>query len=161
VRSTWVPVAMQKQGAAVEVELSPDQRAFVHQAIASGRLHNEQEAVRQALVVGEERELSSEVKSRRRQRLAATSIARIEWRTVSLGRRKPTWTTSGTSSRQAVRALDRVPAHRPSSGDDLLPELRSFPAGRDVVLYSVEPNENVLILRVIPGDRDIPGSCVN
>src|SRR2546421_567160 len=40
--------------------------------------------------------------------------------------------------------------------DDLLPGLRSFPVGRYVILYSVEPNKDVLIARVIPGDRDIP-----
>ena len=40
--------------------------------------------------------------------------------------------------------------------DDLVPGLRSFPLGRYVILYSVEPNGDVLIVRVIPGDRDIP-----
>lgn len=40
--------------------------------------------------------------------------------------------------------------------DDLLPGLRSFLVGRYVILYSVEPNGDVLIVRVIPGDRDIP-----
>lgn len=40
--------------------------------------------------------------------------------------------------------------------DDLLPGLRSFPLSRYVILYSVEPNGDVLIVRVIPGDRDIP-----
>jgi toxin ParE1/3/4 len=40
--------------------------------------------------------------------------------------------------------------------EDLLPGLRSFPVGRYVILYSVEPNDDVLIVRVIPGDRDIP-----
>jgi hypothetical protein len=28
--------------------------------------------------------------------------------------------------------------------------------GRYVILYSVEPNGEALIIRVIPGDRDIP-----
>src|SRR2546425_391036 len=40
--------------------------------------------------------------------------------------------------------------------EDLLPGLRSFPVGRYVILYSVEPGDDVLIVRVIPGDRDIP-----
>jgi toxin ParE1/3/4 len=40
--------------------------------------------------------------------------------------------------------------------EDLGPGLRSFPLGRYVILYSVEPNGDVLIVRVIPGDRDIP-----
>jgi putative addiction module CopG family antidote len=40
----------------MEVSLTPDQKAFVEQAIASGRLHNEQEAVHEALAIWEERE---------------------------------------------------------------------------------------------------------
>lgn len=40
--------------------------------------------------------------------------------------------------------------------EDLLPGLRSFPVGRYVITYSVEPNGERLIVRVIPGDRDIP-----
>jgi toxin ParE1/3/4 len=40
--------------------------------------------------------------------------------------------------------------------EDLVPGLRSFPVGRYVIFYTVEPNEDVLIVRVIPGDRDIP-----
>jgi toxin ParE1/3/4 len=40
--------------------------------------------------------------------------------------------------------------------DDLLPGLRSFPLGRYVILYSVESDGDVLIVRVIPGERDIP-----
>ena len=40
----------------MEVHLTPDQLAFVRQAIASGRLHDEQEAVQEALALWEERE---------------------------------------------------------------------------------------------------------
>ena len=40
--------------------------------------------------------------------------------------------------------------------EDLLPGLRSFPVGRYVIVYSVEPKGDVLIVRVIPGDRDLP-----
>lgn len=40
----------------MEVHLTPDQKAFVRQAIESGRLHREEEAVREALVLWEERE---------------------------------------------------------------------------------------------------------
>jgi toxin ParE1/3/4 len=39
--------------------------------------------------------------------------------------------------------------------EDLLPGLRSFPVGRYIILYSVEPNGDVLIARVISGERDI------
>jgi putative addiction module CopG family antidote len=40
----------------MEVELTPDQTAFVRQAIQSGRLHREEDAVREALALWEERE---------------------------------------------------------------------------------------------------------
>jgi putative addiction module CopG family antidote len=40
----------------MEVHLTPDQKAFVRQAIESGRLHREEEAVREALSLWEERE---------------------------------------------------------------------------------------------------------
>src|SRR5262250_1901013 len=52
--------------------------------------------------------------------------------------------------------LARYPHLGRRRDDDLLPGLRSFPVGRYVTLYSVEPNGDVLIIRVIPGDRDIP-----
>jgi len=40
----------------MEVQLTPDQKAFVRQAIQSGRLHREEDAVREALALWEERE---------------------------------------------------------------------------------------------------------
>jgi len=40
----------------MNVKLTPDQRAFVQQAIKSGRLTREDEAVREALTLWEERE---------------------------------------------------------------------------------------------------------
>lgn len=40
----------------MEVQLTPDQQAFVRQAIESGRLEREDEAVQQALALWEERE---------------------------------------------------------------------------------------------------------
>lgn len=40
----------------MNVELSPDQRAFVQRAIESGRFTREEEAVREALTLWEERE---------------------------------------------------------------------------------------------------------
>ena len=41
---------------AMEVQLTPDQKAFVRHAIESGRLHREEEAVHEALAMWEERE---------------------------------------------------------------------------------------------------------
>ena len=40
----------------MEVQLTPDQKAFVRQAIASGRLHGEEDAIQEALSLWEERE---------------------------------------------------------------------------------------------------------
>jgi Arc/MetJ-type ribon-helix-helix transcriptional regulator len=40
----------------MEVQLTPDQKAFVRQAIESGRLHREEDAVQEALVLWEQRE---------------------------------------------------------------------------------------------------------
>ena len=40
----------------MEVHLSPDQKAFVRQAIESGRLQREEDAVQEALSLWEERE---------------------------------------------------------------------------------------------------------
>lgn len=40
----------------MDVELTPDQKAFVRRAMESGRIHSEQEAVREALALWEERE---------------------------------------------------------------------------------------------------------
>ena len=40
----------------MDVELTPDQRAFARRAIESGRLHSEREAVQEALAIWEERE---------------------------------------------------------------------------------------------------------
>ena len=40
----------------MEITLTSDQKAFVRQAIESGRLHNEEDAVLEALALWEERE---------------------------------------------------------------------------------------------------------
>ena len=40
----------------MEVDLTPDQEAFVRRAIATGRLRDESDAVREALALWEERE---------------------------------------------------------------------------------------------------------
>ena len=41
---------------AMDVHLTPDQKAFARRAIESGRLHSEQDAVQEALALWEERE---------------------------------------------------------------------------------------------------------
>ena len=40
----------------MEVQPTPDQRAFIRQAIESGRLHREEDALQEALALWEERE---------------------------------------------------------------------------------------------------------
>jgi putative addiction module CopG family antidote len=40
----------------MEVQLTPDQKAFVRRAVESGRLHSEEEAVQEALALWEDRE---------------------------------------------------------------------------------------------------------
>jgi putative addiction module CopG family antidote len=66
----------------MEVQLTPDQKAFVRQAIESGRLAREEDAVKEALSLWEERE------RRRLEILAAVdeaeaSLARGEGRTIT------------------------------------------------------------------------------
>ncbi len=66
----------------MNVQLTPDQRAFVRDAIASGRLQREEDAVREALALWEHRERA------RAQLLAAVdaaeaSLARGEGRTIT------------------------------------------------------------------------------
>jgi putative addiction module CopG family antidote len=66
----------------MEVQLTPEQKAFVRQAIESGRLRREEDAVKEALSLWEERE-------RRRLEIliaadqAEASLARGEGRTVT------------------------------------------------------------------------------
>jgi len=72
--------------------------------------------------------------------------------------------TESHSIEIADRAIDSITdrfyllATHPHMGrrrdEDLLPGLRSFPAGEYVIVYRVEAND-ALILRVIRGSRDI------
>jgi putative addiction module CopG family antidote len=66
----------------MEVNLTPDQKAFVRQAIESGRLHREEEAVQEALSLWEERERSrAEILTA--VDVAEASIERGEGRTIT------------------------------------------------------------------------------
>lgn len=53
----------------MEVHLTPDQKAFIRQAIENGRLHNEQDAAQEAFSLWEERE------RKREEILAAVDVA--------------------------------------------------------------------------------------
>jgi putative addiction module CopG family antidote len=66
----------------MDVQLTPDQKAFVRQAVAAGRFEREEDAVREALALWEERERA------RMEILAAvdaaeTSLASGQGRTIT------------------------------------------------------------------------------
>jgi len=66
----------------MEVQLTPDQKAFVRQAIESGRIQREEDAVREALSLWEERERTrTEILAA--VDLAEASIARGEGRVIT------------------------------------------------------------------------------
>jgi Arc/MetJ-type ribon-helix-helix transcriptional regulator len=60
----------------MEVQFSPGQKAFVREAITSGRISNEAEAVAQALLLWEERE---------RQRIEILSAAELAQQSLDRG----------------------------------------------------------------------------
>jgi len=66
----------------MEVHLTPDQEAFIRQAMETGRLHREEDAVQEAMLLWEERE-------RRRMEILASvdkaeaSLARDEGRRIT------------------------------------------------------------------------------
>ena len=66
----------------MDVQLTPDQRAFVRQAIETGRLQREEDAVREALVLWEERE-RTRVEILARVGEAEASLARGEGRIIT------------------------------------------------------------------------------
>lgn len=65
----------------MEVNLTPDQQAFVRNAIQSGRLHREEEAVEEALALWEERE-RKRIEFLASLEAANASLARGEGRTL-------------------------------------------------------------------------------
>src|SRR5882757_4800091 len=66
----------------MEVNLTPDQKAFIRQAIESGRLHREEDAVQEALSLWEERE-RTRVEILTAVDAAEISISRAEARTIT------------------------------------------------------------------------------
>jgi hypothetical protein len=83
----------------VRGELSPDQEAFVRQAIQSGRLHDEREAVEEAFCLWEERE------RRRQELLASVSSARAAH---ALGDGRPLTEASMRELTDQVKARGRA-----------------------------------------------------
>ncbi len=93
----------------MEVHLTPDQQAFVRQAIESGRLHGEEDAVREALSLWEERERA------RAEVLAAVdageaSLARGEGRIITEQSMREL--AAEVKQRGRARLAAEQPAHR-------------------------------------------------
>ena len=80
----------------MDVEFTPAQQALVSDAIASGRLHQPEEAMQQALLLWEKRE---------RRRLAI--LAAVELSKASLARGKGRTITTREESDQSVDAVTR------------------------------------------------------
>lgn len=66
----------------MEVELTADQKAFARQAVETGRLHREEEAVQEALALWEERE-RARAEVRAAVDMAERSLARGEGRPIT------------------------------------------------------------------------------
>src|SRR5207302_1060023 len=95
----------------VRITPTPEQEAFIREAIASGRFQTAEDAAREALRQWEERE-----------RCRTELMVELDAAETSLAR---------------------------GAG-------RRFPVGDYVVVYRVAEDDEVLILRIIRGSRDIP-----
>jgi Arc/MetJ-type ribon-helix-helix transcriptional regulator len=91
----------------MEVQFTPNQQALVRDAIASGRLHRPEDAMRQALVLWEERE-------RRRLEL----LASVELSRAALARGKGRTVTTREESDQLVSDITRRGMARLASEED-------------------------------------------
>jgi len=90
----------------MDVQLTPDQKAFVRQAIQSGRLRREEDAVQEALALWEERERTrAEILAAVDQ--AETSLARGEGRVIT----QQSMRDLGAEVKQ--RGRDRLAAEQP------------------------------------------------
>ena len=118
----------------MEVELTPDQKAFIRQAIESGRLRREEDAVTEALSLweeGERRRLEILVAVDR----AEASLARGEGRRVTT--EAEAYSLPRISSAAECRALlqDRIHAHERISpcDDDAVLILHVVHSSRDII----------------------------
>ncbi|HUJ51058.1 MAG TPA: hypothetical protein VLW25_12695 [Bryobacteraceae bacterium] len=80
----------------MEVQLTPDQKAFVRNAIDSGRLQREEDAVKEALALWEERE-------RRRMEI----LLAVDRSQASLARSKGRRVATADEARQLVEDVKR------------------------------------------------------
>lgn len=92
----------------MEVQFTADQRAFIRQAIESGRLHREEDAVKEALILWEERE-----------RTRAEILAAVDKAEVSLARGEGRIITKQSMRDLAAgvkqRGLARLEAEHPAT----------------------------------------------
>lgn len=79
----------------MEVRLTPDQEAFVRQAIESGRLHRPEDALEEALSLWEERE-----------RARAEILAAVDVAEASLARGEGRVITTKRSARELAREVN-------------------------------------------------------
>jgi Arc/MetJ-type ribon-helix-helix transcriptional regulator len=84
----------------MEVQLTADQTAFVRQAIASGRLRGEEDAIREALLLWEERE-----------RTRAEILAAVDEAELSLARGEGSAVTRESMLELAESVKQRGRAH--------------------------------------------------
>ncbi len=105
----------------MEVQLTCDLKAFVREAIQSGRLRREEDAVKEALSLWEERE-----------RTRAEILAAVDDAEASVVRGQ-----GRIVMQESMRELAH--ASYPNLGrardEDLRPGLRSFPVGEYVIIY--------------------------
>ena len=80
----------------MEVQLTPDQKAFAQHAIESGRLQREEDAVKEALSLWEERE-----------RLRLEVLARVDQADASLARGKGRTVTTPEQAKQLIEDVQR------------------------------------------------------
>lgn len=80
----------------MEVHLTPDQEAFIREALSTGRLHREEDAVREAMLLWEERE---------RRRLEI--LARVDESEASLARGEGRRVTTFEESKQLAGDVKR------------------------------------------------------
>ena len=98
----------------MDVHLTPDQKAFVRQAIQSGRLNREEEAVQEALSLWEQRE-----------RTRAEILTAVDMAEASVGRGE-----GRAITQESMRQLaDEVKQRRENVWTERIAPRRDFPAG--------------------------------
>src|SRR5207302_9593484 len=79
----------------------------------------------------------------------------VTWGTGSHLTPRPTSKASGTTWPNGFSLLASYPQLGRRRDNDLRPGLRSFPVGEYVIIYRIEVQDDVLILRVLRGSRNL------